>query len=91
MAVKNEHMGVCVCYLLPLRAVAFHKVFAHLGFVGNVHVAVGTVVVVADSFQEVGTNRHLEKRHVYVCKLEPNNKEGCLQRGLVGGGGHSRL
>lgn len=54
-------------YLLSLRTVAFDKVLTHFSFAGHVDVTVGTVAVVTDSLQEVGTHRHLERvRHKYV-------------------------
>lgn len=48
-------------YLLALGTVAFDKVVAHFGLVRHVDVAVGAVVVVADSPQEVGAHGHLQR------------------------------
>jgi len=51
--------GVFAWYLLSFRTVAFDKVLTHFGFAGHVDVTVGTIAVVTDSLQEVGTHRHL--------------------------------
>lgn len=62
-----------VCYLLSFRTVAFHKVLTHFGFSGHVDVAVGTVAVVTDSLQEVGTHRHLESQ-THLCNQSKSGK-----------------
>lgn len=52
---------LCVLYLLSLWTVAFDKVLTHFSFAGHVDVTVGTVAVVTDSLQEVGTHGHLRE------------------------------
>lgn len=56
--------SVLLLTLFALGTVAFDKVIAHFGFVGHVDVAVGAVVVVADSLQEVGAHGHLLLGHL---------------------------
>lgn len=52
---------VFVSYLLSLRTVTFDEVLTHFSFSGHVDMAVRAVAVVTDSFQEVGTHRHLRE------------------------------
>lgn len=49
-------------YLLSQRAVALEEVWAHFCFPGHVDMAVGTIVVAADPFQEVQTHGHLKEK-----------------------------
>lgn len=69
--------------LLSLRTVTFYKVLAHFSFAGHVDMTVGTVTVVTDALQEVGTHRHLLLCHLVgertgaICLLAcPSQKPG---------------
>lgn len=69
---KSALLGMCVeswpgCsaewvrYLISLRTVAPDEVLTHSRFARHVDVAVRAATVVADSFQEVRTHRHLKR------------------------------
>lgn len=77
MPFNKLKMFLCIClsfYLLSLRTVTFYKVLAHFSFAGHVDMTVGTVTVVTDALQEVGTHRHLGRdRHVRVYHVNLTN------------------
>lgn len=77
------HQSVFLLTLLSLRTVAFDKVLTYFSFAGHVDMTVGTVAVVTDSPQEVGTHWHLLLSHLMgewagpVCLFaRPSQKPG---------------
>lgn len=77
------HQSVFLLTLLSFRTVAFNKVLTYFSFAGHVDVTVGTVIVITDALQEVGTHRHLLFSHLVgewtgtICLLAcPSQKPG---------------
>lgn len=56
--------SVLLLTLLSCRTVASDKILTHFSVAGDINMTVGTVTVVTDALEEVGTHRHLLLRHL---------------------------